>query len=407
MSYAKTLTTIPIQRVADVLQIDPWHFNSVYTDQHPVTNACDDVWYQHNWQSAGKISREDMAMALRQAEDLVTERLGWFFLPKWITEETKLQPHYRTELYNFANSRGERKSVITKWGKVYEVGARANTLIEADAAVSFEDDDGDTFDEIMQVVVATTVTDPEEIRVYYPEKEGKDVYEIRPIDVSISGGIATIKFPKYLGVLETLLEYQQHPAEGTIAVSGDDNTNFLQTVDVYRVYTDTSTQMVFHNEDGCYCDSGICEFCDETGCLLIRDKELGIIAYRRATWDEDTEEFVTAYHTYAPHKATIYYRAGLTNSELDMPTRQVDPAWERMVIFFALSFLDTEMCGCSNTKRIVDYQLEDLALSNSERSYSVSWDALDNPFGTTRAAMALWKRVYAENARMVRSQPSG
>lgn len=405
MTYAKTLTTIPVQRVADVLQIDPWHFNSIYTDQHPVTNACDDVWYQHNWQSAGKVSREDVAMVIRQAEDMVTERLGWHFLPKWITEEVRLPTHYRPELYNFANSRGERKSLITKWGKVYEVGLRTNDLIEADSAVSFEDDDGDGFDEIMQVVVATTVTDPEEIRVYYPGKEGKDVYEIRPIDVSISGGNATIKFAKYLGVLEELLELQRDPAEETIAVDGDDNTNFLQTVDVYRVYTDTSDQVVFHNEGGCTCSNGICEFCDETGCLLIRDKELGILAYRRATWNADTGKFETAFHTYTPLKATINYRAGLVNSELDMPTRQVDPGWERMVIYYALSLLDTNICGCSNTKRIVEHQLEDLARVDQERSYSLSWDAYDNPFGTTRAALALWKRVYTENARMVRSQP--
>lgn len=405
MTYAKTLTTIPVQRIADVLQIDPWHFNSVYTKQHPVTNACDDVWYQHNWQSAGKVSREDAASVLKQAEDTVAERLGWYFLPRWITEEVKLPSHYRTELYNFANSHGERKSVITRWAKVYEVGVRAKVLIEEGVATVFVDDDGDGFDEIMQVTVATTVTDPEEIRVYYPDKEGKDIYEIRPITVSISGGIATIEFAKYLGVLEDLLEMQRDPGEDTIAVDGDDNTNFLRTVDVYRVYTDTSDQVTFHNENGCSCGEEICEFCNETGCLLIRNKELGILAYRRATWNEDTGKFETACHTYMPLLATINYRAGLTNTELDMPTRQVDPGWERMVIFYAISLLDTDICGCKNTKRIIEHQIEDLAMVSQERSYSLSWDAYDNPFGTTRAALALWKRVYAENARMVRSQP--
>jgi hypothetical protein len=129
------------------------------------------------------------------------------------------------------------------------------------------------FNETAEIIFATTVTTPDELHVYYPGKSGRDEWEIRPLtSITIAGGNAIIRFPKYLIPLENLIERPNDPNLATIGVDGDIDANFL-TVDVYRVYGDPATQATFYYEDTLDCSSGDCIPASNSGCLFIRDRD--------------------------------------------------------------------------------------------------------------------------------------
>lgn len=393
MAYADTPTLIPLDRLAWHLQIDPWHFNQIYTANRPTYPACDDMWFQHDWQGTGRISRESLALALKQAEDVVSTYLLWKPLPVWFEETHRFPVHYRTELVADYNATGKPKSVISDWGFVFETGAKGSTLIDTPATV-FSDEDGDGTNDTITVTVATTVTDEEELRVYYPSKSGRDEWEIRPLtDVSIAGGVATITFPKYLIPLESLIEAPPTPTDPHIGIDGDDDSNFLREVDVYRVYSDVSDQATFYYPNT-GCTNPPCDDATDTGCLSVRDGRLGILAFDRATWDADSEAYTQAYFSSTPERIGIKYRAGKRDLSLRWPTKQMDRTLERMISFYALSLLDTEICGCSNTRNIWEYMTRDLGAEKPDStSYTVPWAQLGNPLGTTYAAIRLWTHI--------------
>ena len=74
----------------------------------------------------------------------------------------------------------------------------------------------------------------------------------------------------------------------------------------------------------------------------------------------------------------------------DYPDLQMREDLERLIVYYALSKVDTELCGCSNTRNIWEHQSTDLARQGEGVSYVMPWDQLGNPFGTTRAAFNLW-----------------
>lgn len=389
MSFVSTRTQIPLQRVAFHLGVDFWHFFQQDWVDHPITTDCDDDTYQYDWQSSGKLSRESMAQALRQAEDTVTNHLRYMFLPQWLEEDHLLPDYYRTELHSYYNARHQSKSINTKFGYVTEVGRKVSTLINTPAIV-WQDVDGDGFTETAQVTVATTVTNTDEIKVYYPGKSGDDTFEIRPLtSVTIAGGNAIITFPRYLVALQELLEAPigQDPH---IIINALDDANYLAEVDVYRVYTDTTEQGLFYYEDDQNCTSVPCSLASDAACFTVRDDRLGILAYRRADYSGGV--WAAAEYAGIPSKLRVYYRSGWRDP-FNPSTTKTDGSLERMVVFYALSLLDTKLSGCDNTRNIWQYMTKDMAQSIGDERFTLSWNALDNPLGTTRVALQLWKYI--------------
>lgn len=394
MARASTQTLIPLDRVAAHLQIDPWHFNGITSEFRLSNYACEDFWYQYGYQSSGKLSLEDLAFSLHEAEDKTSTLLGYTPLPRWFEEEVKITPHHRVEVVSFVNSKLQPKSVRANWGYIQEVGAKASVLVDTPATV-FSDVNGDGLDETVTITFATTVTEEKELRVFYPNKNGREEWEIRPLNsVSIAGGIATITFYKYLIPLETLVEAMPSEGEPKIPIDGDDNANFLTEVDVYRIYSDPSQQVTFYYAPDINCSTTPCAESTNTGCLLIKDRVLGSLTYQRGDWDADTETYIKKYFYYEPIKAKIYYKAGWQDDRLEYPTRQMDQTLERLISFYALSMLDLELCGCDNTRRIWKYKTKDVSMVTGEKSFTRAWNDLSGVLGTSQAALDLFKYIY-------------
>lgn len=404
MARSDIVTQIPLDRAAGILGIDKAHFNSITTTRRPEVNTCNDLWFAYPFHKVGQASWDDLAIALRTSEDRVTDLLGYSLVPAWVYQEEQIPERpYATELTNIRgqNARLRRKSVITRRAYVIEAGVRASSLINAGNVVTLSDEDGDGYNETATITQVTTLTEGQEIHVYFPNKAGSEQWEIRPVVVSLSGGTATITFSKYLIPDPDLWEQDPGAGDQKRTIDGDNAANFLTTVDLYRVYNDPSNQAAFYNECTSCGGSGcaVCGFDVDTGCLLVRDGRRGIVAYSRATWDEDTAAFTASDNCLTdPSRLIINYRAGLVNHRMTYPYLQMEPEWERALVYYAISLMDREFAGCENTRNIWKYMTEDRAKSAGERSFTMADKDLHNKLGTTRAAVQLADMIHSRRS---------
>jgi hypothetical protein len=86
MARAKTKTWLPLDRWFELIGIHPLHANQLISNTYfPNANvACGLNWFQYAWQNANRISREDIALAIRQAENAISNEVGYHLLPDWI-----------------------------------------------------------------------------------------------------------------------------------------------------------------------------------------------------------------------------------------------------------------------------------------------------------------------------------
>lgn len=417
MARADTYTWLPLDVWASVIGIDPYHFNGIRTTLRP-DNACnsgEDFWLQEPWMTVNKVSRNDLAESIQEAEQMIANEVGYNLLPDWVIDERhETERTGIRELFSGGiNTRWMSKSVVTSSGKYrhgYYIsgGQRAKTLISAVAAIVRTDADGDGYTETCTVTVASTVT-PEEVRVYYPSQSGADEWEIRPIRVVASGGNLVITFKIYQVPLASLLNRLN-----ATSIDGDVLGNFETTVDIYRVYNDPQSQVSFLWEPDplrqCGCSLPGCTACafgTQTGCIHARDTRLGIVAYTPATWDAASSSFSQSDFSICrdPDQIRLWYYSGDRDEKVAQTigkaaTRDMSPFWEKAIANLAAALLQREVCACNNVEIFVDRMREDLARGGREVSYQNSPDILGNPFGTTRGAVYAWKRTQTEGRKI-------
>lgn len=416
MARASTRTLLSLDRWAEILGLDPRHFNQVETAAKPST-VCGNPWKQYGWQESGQIGREDLARAIAEAEDRITEALGYPPLPTYIADERRVLPRPAIpEVFlvpgswsgTTADLRGQAPSLKLRYGYYLEGGLEAWSVIQAGAAVVYTDADGDGYKETATIAVPLPagLTSAAEVALVYPgESADPTPWEVRPLrNVTIAGGVITITAWRHQlpdpGLWEAL---------SPTAIDGDDDTQFLATVDVYRHATDSSRQAQFlwsSDANACGCGSDTCATCAasaQEGCLLGKDYRLGIVHLSPATWDATLAAWQSAAYAVArqPDRCRLWYRAGYQDGRQKYPSIQMDPSLERAIAHYALTLLDEPLCGCPNLEVQVHRYCEDLALEESSptgsRRYNLGRGTraglLECPFGTQRGAWEAWQRI--------------
>lgn len=396
---AQTKTKLSLSRWAEIMGIHPLHFNNVYLED--VDLHCTDVWLQHSWQTADHVSREELALAIAEAESNIESLLGYRLAPSWEVDEWRetIRP-FIPDLINRTgyDIRGMRQTVQAKWGYMISGGIESKSVIEAASNITYSDVNNDGYFETATVMVTSDVQDKQEICVFYPGHDGDDAWEIRPINVVIGvGGAITITFRRELAVKEDLIEDFDADNNGII---GTDDDNFLTEVDVYRRYNDPQLQAAFLWEPfayNCNCGGTGCSDCaygTQNGCLTVRgDPRQSIVGYWPADWNSDTLEFDRTVWstTREPDIVRLYYYAGWRNKSGQYLNR-MDPKWERTVAYYAASLLDREPCSCC--KGAWDKWHQDLALVTGSEELGIFGDTkLENPLGTTRGAVNAYRRL--------------
>ncbi len=408
MARARTRTLLPLDTWAEIVGLDPRHFNQVTTTVKPNT-LCSQVMKQYAWQESGQVGREDIAQAISHAERMVTRELGYTPLPDWVVDERvrTRQPGIPDVInIGFSDARGFAMPAFLRRKHFITGGIEAKTLITAGAAVVLTDEDGDGYFETATVITPTTFTDPDEIAVYYPGENGRDEWEIRPLhdpitrrrSVTIAGGNVTIVM-----ATEQLVDADLLAALNPTAVDSAVLANFLATVDVFRHFNDPQQQVtLLWLPTAQFCDCGTtgcvtCEHTVQTGCLIARDQRNSIVNFSAATFNATTQSFDTATPAVAriPENLRVFYYAGLRDLDhSDAPRVEMDPDMARHIAYLALLFLPRPVCACDSVKFLFADKRTDLALRvstvGSSQSYQLSPRRLDTPWGTQRAAVEAW-----------------
>jgi len=407
MARSEIKTWLSLDEWFSIIGVNPLHANSLSSTLFS-GNVCGTNWFQYQWQHSDRVSREDVAEAISEAENDIALEVGYNLIPDWSVEERKLVTRPLVpESYSLSglNPRSMLRSIELSKGHVISGGVKTKTAIELGSAITRSDPNGDGYSELCTVSVATSVTDTNEIHVYYAGESGDDGWEIRPIEVSISGGIATITFKSWQVVLKETMD--TFDAE---AIDGDDATNYETTVDVYRVYNDPSTQVQFIWEripGYTTCSSSTCVACNfdtQAGCFHLRDPRLGFAVPAPASWDSDDEEFDSAEWAgcRAPDQVRFWYYSGFQDKSILRYNVTMSRYWKRAVAYYAASRLDRPACGCSNVQQFIDHWRKDASLNTPELSFQVTPELMSNKFGTTMGAIFAYKAVHRNGVRIIK-----
>lgn len=345
---AEEESAVKLARYAQILGLSEDQFFGL-NNATTVKETCHPIWTLDE--------RQRIARYLKEAQTEIEQVTHYPLSPRWFTDEF----HY----YGYP--------VHASWGKIVSAGFRNSSVISSGVAVSYATDP-------CVIVVATTITDEDEIAVYHP---GTTV-EIYPSAITISGGNATIQIPRARMVKlasqdndETGLTYSDVPPSAS--------SPFEATVDVKRVYNDTSTQggLVWHHRESGTCDC-TCDWCcatcsdyTENACIYIRNPEIGTLDLLSATF-EDLVWTSTCPVCYCapPDTVRLNYKAGLTPI-----TEQV----EAMIIRLAHSKMPQSPCGCGVAN---EYWTRD-----RNTPEFMSFDRLRCPFGNSDGAYFAWKQA--------------
>jgi len=397
-------THLSLSRFARIMGISPAHFfGGTAVNLNPQifpVRSCSGVWQKYSWQDADRVSRFDIAVEIANAEREISEFMGYWPSPRWITEEKHVYPSFHRPEYRGTGTdvSGRLKAIDTSTGKVIEGGRRGVTLLGSATVsgsdLSYSDEDGDGYYETATVAVNTSYTDINELKVYHTGYGGAMEWEIRhPRKKEVSGGVATFIFDSWLFIDPEL--YEAMPDEdGPNAIDISDTSNLVVQVDIYREYTDTTqAAAVFRWEYDpiCSCCSGSgCEICSDTtqnGCLAVRNSEVGLVAPMPGSYDSDSGVWLKASWTASvePHRVDLWYKAGLISDAykrgISIDPLPIDIA--RVIARLATSRLERNLCGCSNVQMLSEYLRTDTTRTSSQGTFTfVTPGIVENPFGT-------------------------
>lgn len=404
MARSNFITQLPLDDWFKIMGANPLHANQLFSNTIFLNNQCGTVWFSESFQHSDRIGRDDLAMAIQAAEMEIEQELGYHLTPQWTVAERLSFPRPAIpEMYGSGvNVRGMLKSVEAARGHLISGGIRTKTLIQSAIAVVRSDQDGDGYAETCTVLIPTTLTDINEFHLYYPTKAGADGWEIRPIQVAISGGFVTINFKSWQ-IVSAQAQEQLDPQP----LDADDPASYELTVDCYRIYNDPSTQVQFLWEDlggGC----GTCAACQlgtQSGCFHLRDARLGILVPAPASWNVSTQSFTpTEYSTCRePDQIRLWYYSGFRDETLARPYVEMSMYWRYAVAYYAASKIDRPVCGCSNFAEYVEKFRGDMMYSSMDKGgFQVTPEFQANRLGTSVGAFYAYRRIHQNGVRIIK-----
>lgn len=384
---------LPLETWRDYISYHPWHFWGMSNALIPVQSACNVLVRERSYYDSDAAGRADIRRAIDDTVEKFVRVARFRPAPQYVVEESIPIAQDQAQLnfllpsgigsigvnFPFAWRTGGYTRVQLREGWIQALGVEDLDLIDT-PAVSYSDPDGDGLNELFTATVATTVTDPAELAVYFAEadrlnnEEAGDTNRIEPVNISISGGNATITGPAWLLVKPIL--YQGFGQAGG-GLDPDVAGNFVTTLDVYRRTTDTTNPVTITAVSGGSC----CASGTETSILTtatIEDARNGILSLAGLCGCSTAK------------RVTVRYLAGYP-----LINRQMAPAWASVIAKFATAELNRKICGCDEGNQSVFALQFDLALIDgmAKVKYALSDADRNNPFGTRLGQIEAWRAV--------------
>jgi len=407
---------LPLETFRQQFSYHPYHFWGLTSATHfPVSSDCADLVYQYAWQANDSAGREDVAQAIEAAEKRLQEHLRYSIAPHYVTETLPMPRFFdgRLDRLQYSGADGRWLDLQLGEGKIRSIGVETRTLIgtvtTAGATLVFSDADGDGLNDTFTATIATTVTDITEIEVMFVSGDrwtgeaAGDKWSIRPVNVSISGGTATIKGRIWQIVRPVLYE------SGS-AIDPSVTANYAASLEIYRHYCNTSGQT---NDDAqamliwetrpypFYYGSGsptIQNSADPAAVgyaiarVSLRDAERGIIGLGEAAYDTTSSQWIAfGKIKYPPDRIVIRYLAG---EPLDS-AGHVSERWAKIVARFAAAELGKRVCACNSANRMIYEQQIDRAFGGDARveKFTMSMEDQLSPFGYKEGQLYAWRAM--------------
>lgn len=399
------INLLPLDILRSRISYHPWHFWQLSdTSYTPIAADCDDVVYEYAWQNADRLGREEIRAAISTAEQLIHDYLRYWPSPRYVRKTIAWPETQQSGFFGsyVTDPIGRYLSVQLPEHYVQAVGMEQQTLI-GDADVIFSDEDNDGLPETFTVTIATSVTDVDQIAVYFTVTDRltdeMDMWRIEPVQVSISGGVATITGHKWLLVKPIRYEgVQRTPINPTV------DNNFVSEISVYQRTTNMDEQATLIWEATPFPWWATCQpsstdpaaIATATARVGIRNGVDGIVSIGQARQSDGTWTGTGWWESCSrpPDRVTVNYLAGYP-----LINRQIDTTWQRTVTYLAIAQTVREVCGCKGAGQMWRYLQQDLARTSGDAGEAfgaISAADLSNPFGTRRGAVMAWKHVMQQ-----------
>lgn len=398
---------LPLESWRQNFSYHPWHFNGLSsTTWYPVDADCPSLVYQYSWQANDSVGRDDVKRAIESAEGKLADWLNYHPAPHFVEREITTPRWYDTRLnrLTYTDATGRWLGLQLPEGKICAVGIETRTLI-GNAALVYSDADGDGLNDTFTATIATAVTDASQIEVMFTAADRLNgeaagaAWDIAPLNITISGGTATIRGRAWQAV-------KPIKQESGAAIDPSNASNFITSVDVYRHYCDPT---------GTTQDTAQAVLIWETrpwpwfvGCCLptvtninstdpaslgyalarvnVRDAENGIVSFGEAVYDTASAQWVSVGmgNFRPPDRVLIRYYAGDDLSK-----------WQKTIADFAAAELGKRVCACGSSNRMI-YQMQvDRAFGGDARveKFTMTQEDDQSPFGYKEGQLNAWRMV--------------
>lgn len=409
--------------------VNPWHFWGLkHTQYAPVLSNCNAIVTQYAWQADDAVGRNDIAQALLEAEQVIRVHAG-FPIGKTYTEATIAYPRPSTLGLRYSYPPSNWLPVSLPDHFIRQAGVEAREIIDSAAPVVYSDRDSDNLQETFTVVVATDVSDPDEIALYFSSDDRLDEeplserWRIGPVKVTIDNGTATIIGKRWM--LGRPIKFSGSNIQAIRnGFDISDSANFVTTATVCRRYTNTEGQttedaqavlvwesrpfpqwaipvssgLVFspHSLDPAAQAYAIAR-------VGIRDAVGGFVTVGEAVYNSAAGQWVSPSWggCRQPDRVIVRYEAGVRlppmESQTNSPLYRTGANWATIVAGLAAARMPRRIATCDVANRkLWEWQFTmSRAAGLADEQYRISDSDLNNPLGTKKAEIQAWRAIVA------------
>lgn len=405
------MSLLSLEEFRIVLGYNPYHFWGLSNARLAPTSACNEIVQEYGWQGTDAAGRADIRKSLETAEGMIADRLHYWPAPKYL-EETVTWPAYHDRTirraYNVEPD-GRRTSVRMKYGKIQDLGYETRTTLGTYPVNIAETDN--CLQQHFTMDFATTETDASLLHVEFADADrvvaAERDWEVRPVDISITGGRCRVQGKLWLIVKPSLYEEGSIQENGNSGLDPDNRNTFVIRLKVVKVtytsgITEDTAQAVLRWE------SRPCHgwYCCETSSLQnepaatyysvarsgVRSAEYGEVTPDLALYNATDQTWGVPVDwccgSVEPDTVTIRYLSGqpLVNGRM---ARGMADAVARLT----MSEMSRRLCACDVSNRELYRWQFDLANDGDGEKFRTTDADLNSPFGTSRGAVWAWKQI--------------
>lgn len=427
--------TLPLDIFRQNTSFHPWHFWQLTNSTVPIHSNCNTLVYENAWIMADQMGREEVRRAITGAESRLREHMNYSVGRRFVVEtvtypRTALSDHQ----YRFSVGSDSRwLPVRASEGMIRNAGVEAFETLDADAAVTYSDPDGDGLDELWTVTIAgvSATLNLDQVAVYFTASDRlngaakSDRWLIEPVQKSLSGTTLTIRGNTWLMVKP--LKYQGF---SPVTLNPATAANLITEVEVYRRYCDPDGLTTDDAQATLIWEtSPYPAFCSATGNNLtfteneadpaalafatarvgIRDAALGYVTVGDSVYNATSGQWESVDWGYyrQPDRVILRYEAGAKLDSVETTLNQAGNRgrWDTIVSRFAAAELAHQIAGCEVANRELYRWQYDYGIDTEGQRGRVAAEDLRNPFGTKAGQIYAWQQV--KNLNTIRAYLPG